>query len=110
LAHDRDQLFAEAVALFRAGERWWPDDAFEREHIRPEQDARYESDPWEEAISSHVSSLSRVRVADIAREVFFLEGAKVGTAEQRRITNVLISLGWRRGKDWQGRFYEPPKP
>ena len=27
-----------------------PDQAFEAEHIRPEQDSRYEGDAWEQAI------------------------------------------------------------
>jgi predicted P-loop ATPase len=44
LARDRDQLFAEAVALYRASVKWWPDDAFEAEHIKPQQDARFEVD------------------------------------------------------------------
>jgi predicted P-loop ATPase len=42
IAADRDQLFAEAVAAYRSGERWWPDGAFERDHIRVEQEARFE--------------------------------------------------------------------
>jgi predicted P-loop ATPase len=44
LQRDRDQLFAEAVDRFHNGERWWPDKDFEREHIMPEQAARYEAD------------------------------------------------------------------
>lgn len=40
LAAHRDQLFAEAVHLYKSGVKWWPDKDFELEHIKPEQDAR----------------------------------------------------------------------
>src|SRR5262245_51574256 len=48
LVKDRDQLFAEALHQFQAGTSWWPDKDFEREHVMPEQAARYEADAWEE--------------------------------------------------------------
>jgi predicted P-loop ATPase len=105
LRHDRDQLFAEAVCCYRAGEHWWPDEAFERGHIRPQQDDRFEGDPWEAPIAEHVASLSRIRVTDIARNVLGIESARIGTAEQRRITAVLTGLGWKAVRDWQGRAY-----
>jgi predicted P-loop ATPase len=42
LAPDRDQLFAEAVQLYKSGVRWWPDKDFELEHIKPEMIANPE--------------------------------------------------------------------
>jgi len=105
LQDDRGQLFAEAIETYRRNAPWWPDDLFEREHIRPQQEDRFERDPWEEAIADPTAPLSRVRVTDMAREVLDIEGAKVGTAEQRRIAAVLIGLGWKPTRDWQGRAY-----
>jgi hypothetical protein len=110
LKRDRDQLFAEAVAAYRAGEQWWPDGEFERRYIKPEQEARYEADPWEQAILEYVAPLSRVRVTDIARDALHIESiGKIGTADQRRIASVLVSKGWKSVKDWRGRFYCPPE-
>ncbi len=105
LRHDRDQLFAEAVTGYRNGEHWWPDEAFEREHIKPQQDDRFEGDPWDETIAAHLATSKRVRVTDIARNVLGIEGGQVGTADQRRIAAVLKGLGWKPIRDWQGRGY-----
>ena len=105
LRRDRDQLFAEAVARYHAGERWWPDATFERDHIKPQQDDRFEGDVWEDTIAAHLTTCDRVRVSDIARNVLGIEGARVGTAEQRRIAAILTGLGWKPIKDWQGHAY-----
>jgi predicted P-loop ATPase len=116
LAHDRDQLFAEAVARYQEGMRWWPDAEFERKHILPQQAARYESDAWEEGIASFTNGdpakadpgPQRLTILQVAREALFIETPRIGTAEQRRIAAALQRLGWRRekpngGTDWQGK-------
>lgn len=105
LSHDRDQLLAEAVALYQSGSKWWPDDAFEREHIKPEQEARFEADAWQEAIEGFLIGRTRVTITQVAHEALSIETARIGTAEQRRIGGALVSLGWKPTKDWQGRGY-----
>jgi predicted P-loop ATPase len=113
LAEFRDQLFAEAVHRFRTGERWWPDDVFEQKHIQPEQEARFETDAWEEAIEDHLCNQQEVTLLQLARNALFMETARLGTADQRRITAILDRLGWERGRKEAGTkhqiFNAPPK-
>ena len=98
LTRARDQLFAEAVRLYRQGYRWWPDATFEHRFIAPEQEARYEADAWEEEIRTFLAGKQRTTVLDVAREGLRIELSRIGTADQRRITAALERLGWRRGK------------
>jgi len=98
LARDRDKLFAEAVALYRAKTPWWPAAAFESEHIKPHQDARYEEDAWEQAIITWLENVSKTTILEIAREALKMETGRLGTAEQRRISSVLERFQWVRGQ------------
>jgi predicted P-loop ATPase len=105
LAEDRDQLFAEAVHLYHEGAAWWPDPSFENQHIKPEQESRYESDCWEDLIESYLANATKVTVGQVAKEALFFDtAAKIGTADQRRITAIMDRIGWRREqkKDWKG--------
>ncbi|WP_063995456.1 virulence-associated E family protein [Bradyrhizobium sp.] len=104
LARHRDQLFAEAVARYREGARWWPDKDFERECIMPEQASRYEADAWEENIADYLKKHDKVTVGQVAREALDIETPRIGTADQRRVAAALEQLGWRRLKpDSQGK-------
>jgi len=104
LARDRDQLFAEAVTLYREGALWWPDKDFERQHIAPEQACRYEADAWEETIASYLQIQTKVTVGQVAREALLIETPRIGTAEQRRIAAALEQLGWKRQPQaWDGK-------
>jgi predicted P-loop ATPase len=106
LLEDRDQLFAEAVHLYRTGAPWWPDANFEREHIKPQQETRYEADAWEEQIASYLEISDKVTVGQVAKNALSIEAARVGTADQRRITAIMERLGWYRlPVDWQGKRY-----
>jgi predicted P-loop ATPase len=108
LARDRDQLFAEAVYLYRKRMKWWPDKDFEREHIHPQQAARYEADTWEEKIADYLLTTSRVTVGEVATTALYFETKRIGTGDTRRITAAMERLGWKRERDdgkadWQGK-------
>ena len=52
VAVDRDQLLAEAVALFAAGSPWWPQTDEERALCGTEQAERYDEDIWHQKIAA----------------------------------------------------------
>jgi predicted P-loop ATPase len=105
LIEDRDQLFAEAVQLYRTGVPWWPGKRFEREHIAPEQAARYEGDAWEEPIREYLSGLERTTTASVATGAIGLGLGRIGTADQRRIVAIMTALGWQPRRDQSGRWW-----
>jgi predicted P-loop ATPase len=96
LKADRGQLLAEAVALFEEREPWWPDAAFEAEYIEPQQETRYEADEWANLIEDHLANRmlgDKTTIAQIAKEALGLEPARLGMAEQKRISAILRRLG-----------------
>jgi predicted P-loop ATPase len=114
LADDRDQLFAEAVQLYREGTTWWPDKDFEQQHIVPQQASRYEADAWEEAIGGYLVTVPRVTIGQVAKDALHMETAKIGRADQNRIAAAMEQIGWRRElpagqTDWQGKRWWVPR-
>ena len=111
LIADRDQLIAEAVTLYRAGAQWWPDREFEAEHITPEQDARYEEDPWQQEIETWMNRelIYRCSVNQILQSAISLTVNQIGTREQRRVSAILRRLGWNSSRTNAGRYFERPE-
>jgi predicted P-loop ATPase len=99
LKRDRDQLFAEAVALYRKGTWWWPTAEFERNHAQTEQAERYESDPWEELIANLLTGVKTTTILQVAKSALDFEKIdRLGTADARRIAAIMTEIGWRRAK------------
>jgi len=129
LHRDRDQLFAEAVQLYRDHLHWWPDRDFEQSCIALEQENRYEQDVWEPLIKDYLDVLhvpKQTTLINIAVNVLGYEIEppliqpqgqpqearktpinRFGPNEQARITAVLRHLGWVPKRTKVERWWEP---
>lgn len=111
---DRDQLWAQVVAAFRAGERWHPETPEERALCAVEQAERGAPDPWDEQIASWVTGRHAVTGRQILSEAV---GMPLLDQEQRdwnRVGAILARLGWYAGRAMidgkQRRAFLPPTP
>lgn len=105
----RDQLWAEAVTLFKDGFEWWqlPADA------QREQDDRYQEDAWTQPIAkwlegkAHIDSYEGITVrsqltgqvgectsADILWRALSIDTARHNRQEQMRVAAIMARLGW----------------
>jgi predicted P-loop ATPase len=102
LRTDRDQLFAEAAHHYHEGVPWWPDRDFERDHIKPEQEARYEEDAWAQPVSEALMGWTETTTASVAKLALGLDWSKLGMVEQKRIAAILQQLGWEKRRTRTG--------
>ena len=106
---DRDQLLAEATVAFKEGEPWWPDASFEKIHIAPEQEARFEEDPWQSLIASWLQGRARCTVAEVADSALNIDAGRLGRTEQRRIIAILARCGWEAARKNSQRWWQPKR-
>src|SRR5262249_55478769 len=96
-------------APYRQGGHLGPARQFQQEHIKAEQAARYEGDPWEEPIAVYLIAVKRTTVLQVAKNALDFETVdRLGTADARRIAAVMTTLGCKRGKRGSNgeRFWE----
>jgi putative DNA primase/helicase len=96
----RDQLWAEAMHRWRAGEHWWPETA-ERELFAEEQERRYHEDPWEEIIARYLEAPAQkcrryFTIADALSEALQFDDARIQGADGQRVGRVFQRLGWQK--------------
>lgn len=96
LAAARDQLWAETVVAYRAGEPWHLDDPELVRLAGEHQAQRLEADPWEDTIAAFIGAASRtfVTTAEILAEALHIEVARMTKADRNRAGAVMRHLGW----------------
>ncbi|MBO7931623.1 virulence protein E [Burkholderia pseudomallei] len=101
IARVRDQLWAEAVHLYRSGVVWHVTEQ-ERPLFEVEQAERYEGDVYEDKIAKALEYVSHTTMETILSDILKLDTSKWTLAEQRRIGKALKSLGWVRKRESTG--------
>ncbi|CAG4883803.1 protein of unknown function [Georgfuchsia toluolica] len=98
LAAARDQLFAEAVFLYKQGERWHPSRDEQQRLFEPEQADREIVDPWQSIITRWLRSRTSPRVAatEILTDCLKIEAGKIDSTRQMstRVGIAMKRLGW----------------
>ncbi len=92
LAAQRDQLFAEADALFASGATWWQTPA---STLQVQAD-RQVDDVWTAVVLEWVRLREDVAIADILRDALKIRDADMTRLHQLRIGNILTLAGWRK--------------
>jgi predicted P-loop ATPase len=108
----RDQLWAEAVEAFKAGEAFWETPA-DVDIFREAQDARFIEDSYTELIANGLLGKSVTSVTDVLQDILKLDVAKWTMPEQQRVGRSMTRLGWIRKRDSGGKRdwkYHRPAP
>lgn len=102
VAEDRDQLWAEAVARFKAGEIWWLDGEAE-EQAKVEVEARSANDdPWMSEVSDCIAGQSEIAIKQVLMHIG-IPPEQRGRKESDRIADILRQMGWTRAGQFSAR-------
>jgi putative DNA primase/helicase len=114
IKRDRDQLWAEALNMFDAGEAWWPTEKYN--HLfEAQQEERFDSDVWEGMIYKWLFTNMRhdYSCAEIMEEALTMDPHAMRPPEQKRVGQIMHRLGFvKKKKLVNGKrpaFYYPPK-
>ncbi len=97
ISRDRDQLWAEAVAAFKAGKPWWVQED-EQDAVAAEQAKRTDVDVWTDLLAKEVKGLVLVAQSDLLKAL----GIQMREADYRhagRLARVMKTLGWTMDSD-----------
>lgn len=106
LSDIRDQLFAEAVALYKAGQRWHPTGEEQARLFAPEQEEREIGDAWQPIITRWLRQRTsdRVSVTDVLFDCLSIEASKIDSMKSMstRVGNVMKRVGWEKKREGGG--------
>lgn len=94
IERDREQLWAEAVVRFQAGEQWWLTDEEEPLQV-DEQEQRRIEDTWEARIAAWLATTGEpVTVERVLRECMTIDTCDQQERDRRRAAQAMRLAGW----------------
>lgn len=93
LKRDRDQIWAEALKCFNAGEPWWLAEDIETT-AREEQESRVAQDIWEGNVLQFLTGRTETSVAEVAKGALDIDIGRSDRATSNRVMSILIRNGW----------------
>lgn len=88
---NREQMFAEAVHVIRAGGSYWE---VPWEDAKKAQDDRRPADTWEDAVRQWLKGKTWCRLSDVLAGAVDLDNGHQTLSEQQRMGRVMKRLGW----------------
>ncbi len=102
LESDRDQLWAEALFLFRAGVPWWLEDEELVQAAVESQAERFDADPWEDGIRYFLLGKPSVTLDHIFDVHLNKPRKDVTQRDKIRVARCLQAIDWERYKYREG--------
>jgi hypothetical protein len=93
----RDQIWAEAVAAFAAGEPWWLTEQEERD-LAPAQEEHVESDAWEDLVLRYAEAQAYVTMGGVLTAAVGKPKEQWDRRDQNRVAAILRRAGYHREK------------
>ena len=101
LTRDVDQLWAEALHMFKEGERWWLEGELAK-LAKDEQDSRYMMDAWENRISAFIEGKTWIEVGDVMGLCLEIPIGQWKRNDEMRVSTALKHMGWARHRESTG--------
>jgi predicted P-loop ATPase len=114
IERDRDQLWAEAVVAYKAGQKWWMDTPELEALARAEQDARFKVDVWTETVKEWIGERKDVSVSEVLQRALGITAQEQTRSAEMRVASILTHLRFekyraRDGAERSNRYRQSPE-
>jgi putative DNA primase/helicase len=109
IERDRDQLWAEAVHRFKAGQKWWLETPALEALATAEQAARFKTDVWQDPIKHWLGRRKDVSISEVLRGALGIAARDQTRSAEMRVASILTDMDFtkyraRNGSERQNRY------